>query len=262
MVARSRSFPIASINLLRDQKDHDHVMHDLMKVRRTWPRAKIIGAQEGKQYRDVLEAVPGMRLALPRGVTGDKANNPILYDPDELHLLTCIVTQVHGGKAGQYPARNFTTGMFRWDVDGSVLFYNNTQVNSHIEKDGHPRDLPRTPLSSAHLRTMADTVKGDAKGYSLAFLGGDLNVDEDADNRVDWSGFPNQIFRERDIESIYDELDVPASFDTLGHRKIDAIASYKGDRRVKGRKVARIDSANLYTDHAAICAWYDIRVMR
>lgn len=250
---------IASLNLLRDQT-WSRPVADLSKVIRRW-RPAFIGCQEGQDYIGALrDGVEGYRLALPPGARGGARNNPVMYDPDQVRYLGAASHRMHDGRKGLFPPRYDSEYRFQWEADGSVIIEHNTHVNSHIEKGGRPRDLPRVGMSIRHLRKLADNVAQDARGHRLGFLTGDLNVDEDADNRVDFSGFPNQVFREYKIESIYDELGTPASFDTKGRRKIDVIASYKGDRRVTGEKVEKIDAKALHSDHAAVCATYRVRL--
>lgn len=221
----------------------------------------ILGIQEGKQYLDVYRSLDELELALPKDtkIGSDAQNNPILYDPNQVELLDCYNIPVHPGKAKQYPQRIVTAGKFRWLKDGSELYAHNTQVNSHIEHAGRPIDLPRLELSRDHLELLAEIMQHHGKGRALSFLNGDMNVDEDADNRVDWSGFPNQVFRERNIISVYDELHIPASFDTHGKRKIDVIASYKGDRRVKALKVLR--SRDMVSDHRWVAAQFAVQLL-
>lgn len=255
----SELLELASLNLLRDQT-WTHPVADLMKVIRKWHPA-LIGCQEGMDYTDTLRGgVEGYRFALPPGAHGAARNNPVMYDPDQLRFLGAENHKMHDGRKGSFPPRYDSEYRFQWEADGSVVVYHNTHVNSYIDNSGRPRALPRVGMSTQHFRQMAANVQGDGRGHRLCFVGGDFNVDEDDDNRVDFSGFPNEIFREHKIESIYDELNTPASFDTHGKRKIDVIASYKGDRRVSGEKVERIDTRDLHTDHSAVCATYRIRL--
>lgn len=261
MPVSTRILRIASANLLRGQNP-DRPVADVTKriIHRWWPH--IIGLQESSGYIPRLAAALadlGYEIAVPPGAKGAAANNPIAYDPAELMLARILNFKEHDGKAGQFPARYTTSAEFEW-VDGSTVWYNNTHLNSHIEHSGKPYPLPRVGLSTAHIRSVANRTKGDASGSSLAFLGGDFNVDEDADNRVDWSGFPNQIFREVGIVSVYDELRTPATFDTHGSRKIDVIASYKGDSRVVARWVERTE--DLFSDHYGVCAGFDVSLLR
>lgn len=259
---------LATFNMERDRSE-EVAAHDAFKLFKRWHPAAM-GLQESKQYITELARAGQdlFRVALPmegryeKPNFGDICNNPIIYDPEQLRLLRCYNLPVHPGKAHCYPKRIITVGRFKWvGGDGSTVTLHNSQVNSHIEKGGHPRELPRVKLSTHHFNEWANLMVADAKGFKLSFLMGDLNVDEDADNRVDFSGFPNEIFREHHIISIYDELHTPASFDTHGRRKIDVIASYEGDGRVRGMRVINSHNVRTGSDHLAVCATYSIQLM-
>lgn len=249
---------IATWNAERDRRDQA-VVDGVSWIFGHW-HPHILALQEARQYVDVLHRFGVMDLALPRNshFGGDAQNNPILYNPRQLELLDCFNTIEHPGAAGRYPVRILTSAKFRWiGADNSIIWANNTQADSHIEVAGHPRHLPRVELATEMFRDAARHMVIDAHGKSLAFLMGDMNVDEDADNRVDWWGFPNQIFREHGLVSIYDELHTPASFDTHGRRKIDVIASYKGDARVEAELVSR--GPRLGSDHNPVLGRYRVR---
>lgn len=237
---------------------------DLTKVKVRFKQPALIGMQEARQFVPMLRdgLLPGYKVALPKHARGDFASNAILYDPKQMHLCGVENLFAHGGLAGQYPLRLVTSADFLWDGDGSLVTYDNTHLNSRIDNGGRPAPLPRVKLSTKHIHLLADDLVRSAAGKRLAFGGGDFNIDEDADNRVDFSGFPNQIFREHGITSIYDELGTPASFDTHGNRKIDVIVSVNKDGRVEAVSVHRIDSKGLRTDHSAICAVYSIRLRK
>ena len=260
---------IASLNAERDHSD-GWAREDVVRILDAW-KPDLLGIQEGKQYLTTYGSLPGYGLLLPEGLTrGDQKNNPILYRTATMDPVLSRYVKVHSGKAHQFPERNIIEGCFSWEGgDGSLVWLDNTHLNSHIDQGGHPMPLPggrsgqllpRVPLSVTHIETIAErTERNGKRRHSLAFLSGDFNIDEDADNRVHWSGFPEATFGRHNILSVYDELGTPASFDTHGDRKIDVIARYKGDRRVRAKYVRH--SGDLHSDHAAVLAAFDVTLL-
>jgi hypothetical protein len=212
----------------------DELVADVRWIEDTWHPA-LVGLQEAKELVPKLRELAYLKLAPGLvGQTGARAGNMILYDPEILEPHYGRVDPVHPGKSAPsgYPEANITWCEFGWIAgDGSIITLNNTHVNPHIEHGGQPYDLPRVPLSIGHIARMADKMKGDAKGDKLVLGTGDFNVDHDADERVLFSGFPAATFGAAGLVSVYDELDVPAGWDTLGPRKIDEVYRFKGDAR-------------------------------
>jgi hypothetical protein len=195
------------------------LLEDVRWIEDNWHPA-LVGLQEAKELVPKLRELAYLKLAPGLvGQTGARAGNMILYDPDVLEPHYGRVDPVHPGKSAPsgYPEANITWCEFGWIAgDGSIITLNNTHVNPHIEHGGQPYDLPRVPLSIGHIARMAEKMKGDAKGDKLVLGTGDFNVDHDADARVLFSGFPAATFGAAGLVSVYDELDVPAGWDTLG----------------------------------------------
>lgn len=264
-----RVLALASWNMQRGHK-LEQIVDDFDRLLDRFDRPDLFGCQEAYEYvGGFAEAAwdRGYRILIPPFPLGDgipvrgfNAANPILVRADSLRPRRVDLIPVHGGKAGAYPGRIITAGSFDWTAgDGSTISYDNTHLNSAIDKGGHPSGLPRVALSTDHLRKLAADAVTRAAGPDLAFLGGDLNVDEHDDNRVDWSGFPNQIFREAGILSVYDELGTPESFRTLsGGRTVDVVASVNRDSRVRALEVLSAYGLKLATDHYPVCARYAV----
>src|SRR4051794_6252466 len=254
---------VVSANLQATNPAHplDELVWDVRWIEDNWHPA-LVGLQEARELVPRLRELEYLKLAPGLvGQTGARAGNMILYDPEILEPHHGEVTPIHPGKAAPsgYPEANITSCTFGWIAgDGSVITLKNMHANPHIEHAGQPYNLPRVPLSTEHFRVMAAQMKGDATGDKLVLGTGDLNVDHDADARVLFSGFPAAIFAEAGVVSVYDELDVPAGWDTLASRKIDEILRFRGDARtafVPGSLVKHDGHA----DHHHVCVDVAIR---
>lgn len=257
---------IASWNM---QRDHawKQIVSDFEKLLRHFHRPDLFALQEAAQYVGRLRPVArdlgyGLTLA-PKAKPGAAlTNNALLYRLDSLRQTGASYNVAHHGKAHAYPDRLVVYGDYRWLAgDGSSLTVGSTQLNSHIEKGGHSRNLPRVALSKAHIAEFGQDMRKHARGYNLSFGAGDMNIDHDADERVSETGFPHAAFSKLGITSIYDELGTPASFDTHGGgRKIDEIYSVNADVRVRALAVHGTEGLPLATDHSPVCGVYAIRL--
>lgn len=221
----------------------------------------IWGCQESENYGKMLSTVsPNYGLAIhDRTLKGPDVECPILYKRDTMRHVASFARRIHAGKAppNGYPARYVNFSHFIDRRSNQSIWYFNTHLDPHIETNGHPNNLPRVPLQTKHLHALANLVVAHGTGDHIAFWGGDFNLDEDADNKVNWGGFANSIFHKAGLQSIYDELGTPASFDTLGNRKVDVIGSYKPDGRVSGKDVHRSPNS-VHSDHRFVMAEYDV----
>lgn len=225
----------------------------------------IWGCQEAEKYGTMLSTIsPNYALAIhDRTLRGPDVECPILYKKDTMRHVQSFARRIHGGKKppNGYPARYVNFSHFVDRRSNQSIWYFNTHLDPHLEHAGHPYNLPRIPLETRHLKILANLVVEHSVGNNIGFWGGDFNIDEDADNKVNWGGFANAIFHKAGLQSIYDELSTPASFDTAGNRKIDVIGSYKGDKRVTGRDVVR-SPESVHSDHRFVMATYDVKRMK
>lgn len=219
----------------------------------------IWGAQESEGYGSVLSNLTGYGYATAADRTGmgAAAQVPIMYNTKTMRLISVNAEKMHDGKAHEYPSRWVQYARFADRKDGNTIWYFNTHLNSHLEHGGQPYAIPRVELSTHHITRLAEMVTSHTTGSAICFWGGDFNVDEDADNKFNWKGFPNAIFHQYGLVSIYDELNTPADFDTHGTRKIDIIGSHNKDIRAKALRVERSPDS-VHSDHRFVRATFSI----
>lgn len=96
---------------------------------------------------------------------------------------------------------------------------------------------------------MADRVRLHSRGDRVGFWMGDTNEDEGKPERE-----VQRVLTRNNLLSIYDELDTYPN--THGQKTIDVVGRYKGDRRVKAKRVRRRKKRN--SDHRVVDATYEI----
>lgn len=70
---------------------------------------------------------------------------------------------------------------------GKTSRYLDTHLYPHVEKGGHPRNLPRVQVYARAMRHLSAII---GRSRIDTTVGGDWNVDWFADRRVRWHGFP------------------------------------------------------------------------
>jgi hypothetical protein len=107
------------------------------------------------------------------------------------------------------------------------------------------------------MHVMCAQVRLHAKGNAMSFFMGDLNYDENDRDRLLGPNSPNVIFREQNMQLVYDELGVTPT-PTLEGRAIDIIGKYKPDDRVTAKRYKVWEKG--FSDHRSLSAWYGIEV--
>ena len=211
---------LATVNLGRTLSDAQ-AKTDVQTVIKEW-RPEFICVQNAHLRLAQLRAIPEYNLAVPKNAAPAEMANAIMFRNERYRLVgaTAIKTAAGYINSGHFQHREYGTSVYVF--------------NTHIERDNATREQ-----ITKHLTRMADIVKDRAKRANVAFWAGDFDIDEDADNKKDYKGFPNRIFNDAGLLSIYDELKTPASFDTYRNEKVDIIGSFKGDERVKALAVLR-----------------------
>ena len=116
-----------------------------------------------------------------------------------------------------------------------------------------------TNLHTQTTRVMCTQVKKHGQGDSISFFAGDINVDEEADNRLDHPNMPNFIFRSQGLLTIWDELHVNPPI-TIAHSTFDIIGCYRPDKQVTGTRYVVHPKQN--SDHRPISAYYEVDVSK
>lgn len=219
------------------------------------------GVQEAYSYAPVLSALPDYALAVPENLDPKLGRNRILYNTKFLELVSIDAVEMHPTVAGEYALRMVAVGHFRDVFDGNDIWFFNTHLDPGIEAGGKPV-LPSTK-TAASIKMIADfapMVTAKSVGSRLAFWGGDLNVDEFADDAVNDARLPNKVFHDNGLLSIYDELDTAANFDTAGTRTIDVIGRHARDGRVRAVSVERSPGRpTLHSDHRFVKGVYNLQ---
>lgn len=164
------------------------------------------------------------------------------------------------GSKALYKQAGLSDGVPRWGPKGVIwASFENTDIGRvsvaaahYLTKGASPKGQPIRGVNHYEwnkklAKAIGDWAREHGKGKSLAFYGGDQNVQDRA----------NDTFFGQPLMSTWDEL---KKWDSTGHGTIDVIASYNADTRVKAQATRALDDKKFFqhSDHFVIEAEFKV----
>jgi endonuclease/exonuclease/phosphatase (EEP) superfamily protein YafD len=196
----------------------------------------VVGINEGRLFRRLVGRAPGYLAVLPTEVPAG-SQNPILLRRETTRFLGSGAERMCES-VGSAPERWAVYALF--EIGRSRLAYVNTHLNSHVEDDGTPFELPRVGRYVEHVHRLAMLVRSlQDRGYRV-LVGGDFNWAWTSE-RPRWRHAPAVLFEELGLEVNWAHGTAPRG-GSFGDRRIDYLA-HDGD-------VLEIDGQQLLRGHS------------
>jgi endonuclease/exonuclease/phosphatase (EEP) superfamily protein YafD len=247
--AGSTTFRVGTLNILFELGEA-RFMEDLRNVA---SRADLVGLQETGERRELLTAFAqnnGWHLFAPTPsaacANAMLARKSMFDVVDQGSIFVCDT----GGPSAAPPPRYNNWVRYEDRNTGRRVVHVNTHLNSHIDDNGFPYDLPRTRDAEDHLVKLKNLVL-DKKDAGQVIVTGDFNVDYVDDKRVQYAKFPYTVLEERQVadslpglRSHYSRLGV-TGLPTHGSRRIDYVYEWL---RTPEARVMDMDHAYVFDD--------------
>jgi endonuclease/exonuclease/phosphatase family metal-dependent hydrolase len=241
---------VGSFNVYRGL-DFEKFKADVHRI--TTTNADVLGLQEchADERRRWLGEFPfGWSSYQPAWADGD----PILWRTSAFEFVGHGTELVSKGIPGLFPDRYLQWAeLHHIRADQRMIFVNH-HANAHIEKAGHPRNLPRTRLTVEGFRQITHTLQYLCT-QGLVWLTGDLNVDYDADKRVQYPGFPYVAFGNAHMIPCWRNTEERGT--VRGRRTIDYVY-HRRSAHVSPQKVRILRDDEYKSDHRPVLATYTI----
>lgn len=226
--ANSSTFRVASFNIYNGLSDAQF-KDELNAIT---DRADLVGLQEVQSRGDTIDqwAANHGWLAFTPAASGAREVTVLAKKSmfDRIDKGTVFVCDT-GGPDVAPPARYITWATYVHTPSGRKITHLNNHLNSHIDDNGHPYDLPRTADAEKHIRMIRDLVL-DKKADGQVVVTGDFNVDYEDDKRVQYAKFPYTVLENRQngvpsLRSSYSRVGL-TGLPTHGNRRIDYVYAW------------------------------------
>jgi endonuclease/exonuclease/phosphatase (EEP) superfamily protein YafD len=227
------TYTVTTINV-RHTLGKTRARHDLDLAQRG---SDLVLTQEMGSRRASSFTRPGWRVSQP----GDVMSLAVFYRPAVLRLVGSFPVLLHRSHAFASATRYALAYRFAPAGGGCLLVVDVHEI-PHVERGGHPRHLPRIALYNRGMDRLTGYTR-TARASCALLIGGDWNVDGNADARVRHPAFPYAHLHPAGLRSEWRAF--PNARPTLGRRHVDGFY-YSGIRGVSRRILGRT-----YSDHNA-----------